>query len=106
MTISESSDNKNKYYLKVDQYINTYGAWLNQNVYYLKETERITSTFRHMHSVSSTYDYSYSNGENHQGLNYINLLKENNRWYISNLKWNQKTSDLNSWNEFLSDKED
>ena len=102
LTITESSsDNKKKYYLKIDEYINTYGKWLKENAIYTKETQRSISTFRHMNSVSSTYQYNYSNGINYQGLNYINLLKENNRWYISNLKWNQEVSDSNLLKEFL-----
>ncbi len=102
LTITGSSDNKIRYYLKVDDYINTYGKWLKQNGYYVKEAERIISTFQHMNSVSSTYEYSYSNGDRHRSLNYINLLKENNRWYISNLKWNQELGNPAQLQEYLS----
>ena len=105
LSINKSTENKTKYYLKVDEFINTYGKWLKENGLYAKETERAISTFRHMNSVSSTYQYNYYSGGSYQDMNRINLLKDNNRWYISNLKWNQKVSDLVAIKEFLPNKQ-
>ena len=93
LTITKSSGNKTKYYLKVDEYINTYEKWLNENGIYTKEIQRMISTFKHLNSVSSAYEYNYSDIGSYQGLNHVNLLKENNRWNISNLKWNQEIND-------------
>lgn len=97
----KSPGNGTKYYLKVDDYINTYGKWLEQNGYYAKETDRTISTFRHLNHVSSTYQNNLTNRGTYQGLNSINLVKEDNRWFISNLKWNQEVDDHEVLKEYL-----
>ena len=87
-----SEGNYVKYYMSVDEYINTYGKWLTQNGFFENEIDRTISTFRHMNHVSSKYE-SFSSKltkKNLQtGVNNINLVNENNRWYISNIKWRQ-----------------
>lgn len=101
ISFGKSPGNNIKYYLKVDDYINTYGKWLKENGYYAKETNRTISTFRHMNHVSSAYQNNLTNKGTYQGLNSINLLKENNRWIISNLKWNHEVDDYEALKEYL-----
>ena len=102
LTLKNKEVGDTKYYLTVDEYINSYGKWLVKNGFYAKETERAISTFRHMNHVSSTYEYNNStNDQKLKAVNSINLLKENNRWYISNIKWNQDIDDLKSLKEYF-----
>ena len=102
LNIKNAEDQKIKYYLTVDEYINSYGKWLISNGFFTKEVDRTISTFQHLNHVSSTYEYNnFDNNGNFTGVNSINLLKENNRWYISNLKWNQEFNDLNIIKEYL-----
>ena len=107
LNLKDNQGQSIKFYLTVEQYINSYGKWLFKNGLYAKETARTTSSFRHMHSVSSTYEQILPNGKKGSSqVNYINLLNENNRWYISNLKWNQEVDDLKSITEYMPDSKD
>jgi hypothetical protein len=102
LTTLNTQDENSKFYLTVDQFINSYGKWLVKNGLQAKETERTISTFRHMNNVTSAYEYTNTDSNPAiKGVNSINLLNENNRWYISNIKWNQEMSDLKSLQEYL-----
>lgn len=102
LNISSTKDQKKKYYLTIDEFISSYGKWLISNGFFASETNRSISTFQHLNYVSSTYEYNnYDNNGNFTSTNSINLVKENNRWYISNLKWNQKFNDYKIINEYL-----
>ncbi len=60
-----------------------------------------------MNNVSSTYEYTNStNDQKLKAVNSINLLNENNRWYISNIKWNQDFDDLISIKAYLPESKD
>lgn len=103
LTIKNKNTGDRKYYLSIDDYIKSYGKWLFENGFYAKETERVISTFRHMNNLTSTYAYHYTDNNGiFKGVNSINLINENNRWYISNIKWNQETDELSRLNEYLS----
>ena len=102
LIIKNTENQQVKHYLTVDEYINSYGKWLVSNGFFAKEVDRIISTFQHLNHVSSTYEYNnFDDNGSFTGVNSINLLKENNRWYISNLKWNQEFNDLKIIKEYL-----
>ena len=107
LNIKNTENQKNKYYLTVDEFINSYGKWLVNNGFFAQESHRTISTFQHLNHVSSTYEYNnFDNNASFKGVNSINLVQENNRWYISNLKWNQEVNDLKIIKEYLPISED
>ena len=80
------------YFMTVDEYSSSAGKWLEKNDFFVNEIDRTISTFMHMNNVTSTFQ-SFSSKLTKKnlftGINNINLVNENNRWYISNLKWRQ-----------------
>lgn len=107
LNIKNTVDQKIKYYLTVDEFINSYGKWLVRNGFFAKEVDRTISTFQHLNHVSSTYEYNnFDNNGSFTSINSINLIKKNNRWFISNLKWNQDVNDLKIIKEYLPETKD
>ncbi len=54
-----------------------------------------------VHKFEVVDENNLTNKGTYQGLNSINLLKEDNRWIISNLKWNQEIDDYEALKEYL-----
>ncbi|MBT8395199.1 MAG: hypothetical protein HKO81_04030 [Flavobacteriaceae bacterium] len=107
LNIKNPDNLKHKNYLSIEEFIRSYGKWLETNGFFAKEMDRTISTYQHLNHVSSTYEYyNFDDNGSFTGVNSINLLKENNRWYISNLKWNQEVNDFKIIKEYLPVSED
>ena len=104
LDVKNNEGNYEKYYLTVDEYINSSGKWLKKYSVFVTETNRVISTFRHMNHVKSSYE-SVSNrltkNDLYSGVNNINLTNENNRWYISNLRCKQELEGKSIPKEYL-----
>lgn len=63
--------------------------------FYEKEIGRTVNTFGDIAQVFSTYEYSIETPqpERQRGINSILLIRENNRWYIQSLTWDEESAE-------------
>ncbi len=83
-------------YMSPEDYIKSSGKWLIENGFFEKEIARKTETFGNITHVFSTYEAYNSQSDEKpfmRGINSIQLLYDNYRWWIVNLYWTQETSD-------------
>lgn len=81
-------------YLSPDDYIKKSGKWLVEKGFYEKEIHRTINTFGNMVHVFSTYEAYNSHTDATpfmRGINSIQLLNDEERWWIINIYWNQET---------------
>ncbi|WP_223033269.1 hypothetical protein [Hanstruepera marina] len=81
-------------YMTVDDYINTSGKWLTDNGFFEKEIHRTVDVFGNIAQVFSTYEAFNSEADEKpfmRGINSIQLLFDENRWWIVNIFWMQET---------------
>lgn len=81
-------------FMSPDDYINGSGKWLVENGFFEKEIYRTTDTFGSITQVFSTYESFHSEADEQpfmRGINSIQLLKDENRWWIMNIYWTQET---------------
>lgn len=81
-------------YMTVDDYINSSGKWLTDNGFFEKEIHRKVDLFGNIAQVFSTYEaFNSENDEKPfmRGINSIQLLFDENRWWIINIFWMQET---------------
>ncbi|WP_425390757.1 hypothetical protein [Ekhidna sp.] len=79
-----------------DQYIETSGAWLEENGFFEKEIHRITESFGSLTHIFSTYESYRSESDGKpftRGINSIQLMKDSNRWWIVNIYWTGERAD-------------
>lgn len=79
-------------YMTPKEYINTSGKWLVEIGFFEKEIARSIHKFGNIAQVFSTYEaYNHSNKTKPfmKGINSIQLLYDNNRWWIINIFWQQ-----------------
>lgn len=83
-------------YLTPDEYINRSGKWLIENGFHEKEIYRVTEQFGNIVHLFSTYE-SYRKKTDKKpfmrGINSIQLLYDNERWWIVNIYWMGETKD-------------
>lgn len=83
-------------YLSPDDYIESSGKWLIENGFFEKEIYRTSNTFGPVCQVFSTYE-SYHSAEDSEpfmrGINSIQLLYDNSRWWIINIYWTQESKE-------------
>ena len=83
--------------MTVDQYIERAGPFLEQNGFFEKESARKTERYGNLVHAFSTYD-SFRKAEDtepfQRGINSIQLLYENDRWWIANIAWQPEWQDL------------
>ncbi|WP_250432623.1 hypothetical protein [Hanstruepera flava] len=83
-------------YMTVDDYINSSGKWLTDNGFFEKEIHRKVDVFGNIAQVFSTYEAFNSEADEKpfmRGINSIQLLFDENRWWIVNIFWMQETKD-------------
>ncbi len=81
-------------YISPDEYIKSSGKWLVENGFFEKEIHRETQQFGNLVHVFSTYQSFYSETDETpfmRGINSIQLLYDNNRWWIVNIYWTNET---------------
>lgn len=81
-------------YLSPEDYINSSGKWLLENGFFEKEISRKVDTFGNIAQVFSTYEAFHSESDAQpfmRGINSIQLLYDNQRWWIVNVYWMQET---------------
>ncbi len=77
-------------FLSIDDYINRAGPYLEENGFYELEYARSEHCYANICQVFSTYEtYRTKNDEKPfaRGINSIQLMFDNNRWWIVNIMW-------------------
>jgi hypothetical protein len=82
-------------FLSPNDYIDSSEDWLLENGFYEKELYRKVERFGPVVQVFSTYESYRSESDTKpfiRGINSIQLLYDNNRWWIVNIYWTPETS--------------
>ncbi|MEW4925551.1 hypothetical protein [Algibacter sp. 2305UL17-15] len=83
-------------YLTPNEYIKSSGKWLKMNGFIEKEIHRKVTAFGNIAHVFSTYECFHSKDDEQpfmRGVNSIQLLNDENRWWIINIFWSQETEE-------------
>ncbi|WP_406684045.1 hypothetical protein N1F78_15330 [Seonamhaeicola sp. MEBiC1930] len=81
-------------YMTPSDYVKSSGKWLENNGFFEKEIHRETQQFGNLVHVFSTYEAYYNSTDEKpfmRGINSIQLLYDNNRWWIVNIYWTNET---------------
>ena len=79
-----------------NEYINRAGPYLIKNGFFEREIGRRTEQYRYITHVFSTYDSRNSIREKDpfaRGINSIQLMYDDNRWFIISILWNGETKE-------------
>jgi len=77
-------------YLSPQDYIDRSGAWLVENGFFEKEMYREEDCFANICHLFSTYEAFRSSEDTEpfmRGINSIQMMYDNNRWWIINISW-------------------
>ncbi len=92
--------------LTAEQFVENAGAYFDQNSFYEKETARKTERYGNLVHAFSTYD-SFHTAEDtvpfQRGINSIQLLYENDRWWLANIAWQPEWQNLPIPTAYLPD---
>ncbi len=83
-------------YLTPQEYIKSSQKWLNMNGFIEKEISRKVNAFGNIAHVFSTYESFHSKDEETpfmRGINSIQLINDEDRWWIVNIYWAQETEE-------------
>jgi len=81
-------------YLTVEDYIASSGKWLVENGFFEDEIHREVQTFGNITQVFSTYQCFNSKKDTKpfmRGINSIQLMYDNQRWWVMNIYFTQET---------------
>lgn len=81
-------------YMTPQDYINSSGAWLEQNGFHEVEIKRSVESFGNITHVFSTYESFKSKSDDvpfMRGINSIQLFHDGTRWWIINIYWMQES---------------
>ncbi|MFB9056470.1 hypothetical protein ACFFU9_06890 [Mariniflexile ostreae] len=81
-------------YLSPDDYIKKSDSWLKEQGFFQKEVSRTINTFGNIAQVFSTYETYYSHTDETpfmRGINSVQLLNDEERWWIINIYWAHET---------------
>ncbi len=79
-------------YMSTQDYINTSGKWLVDNGFFEKEIARSVHKFGNIAQVFTTYEAYRSETDEKPfmtGINSVQMLYDNHRWWIVNIYWQQ-----------------
>lgn len=79
-------------YMSPQEYINSSGKWLVANGFFEKEVARSVDRFGNIAQVFTTYEAYKSEADKKPfmtGINSIQMLYDNKRWWIINVYWQQ-----------------
>lgn len=91
-------------YLEPKDYIEKSGPFLFERGFHEKEISRITESFGSMTHVFSTYEAYWSEQDElpfMRGINSIQLLYDNDRWWIVNIYWQAESQDVQLTDKYL-----
>ena len=91
-------------YMTPQDYINTSGKWLVDNGFFEKEIARSVHKFGNIAQVFTTYEAYRSEADEKPfmtGINSVQMLYDNNRWWIVNIYWQQASKKHPIPKEFL-----
>ena len=91
-------------YMTPQDYINTSGKWLVENGFFEKEIARSVHKFGNIAQVFTTYEAYKSEADEKPfmtGINSVQMLYDNNRWWIVNIYWQQASKKHPIPKEFL-----
>ena len=94
-------------YLSPQDYVDRSGPYLEEKGFHEVELARQTERFGNIAHVISTYAaYQKSTDEKPfmRGINSIQLLYDNNRWWIANIYWQAESRDLVLSEKYLQEK--
>ena len=79
-----------------EKYIKSNAPFFKQSAFYEEELNRSVAQFGNVATVQSAYQFRLSkDGKIEQrGVNYFSLVKSGDRWYISDLNWQDEEKDL------------
>lgn len=83
-------------YLSVEEFIENAKAYTELNGFHEKEIFRTKERFNNICHIFSTYETYYSKKDKipfAKGINSIQLLFDNERWWIVNIYWQAETAD-------------
>lgn len=83
-------------YITPDEYIKNSDKWLKMNGFIEKEINREVNIFGNIAHVFTTYQCFHSKDDKKpfmRGINSIQLINDENRWWIVNLLWAQETEE-------------
>ncbi len=83
-----------------DDYIKNNDPYFLKNAFIEKEIHRTTNTYGQLVNVFTTYEFE-SGEEKARGINSLQLVYTNNRWYIASLIWLEETPGSPLPEEFL-----
>ena len=77
----------------LESYIQNSGAFFENNAFYETEIGRHIDQFGHVAQVFSAYQFTLEKGGEvkARGINSIQLIRENGRWFIANIIWDSET---------------
>ncbi|MEM9390663.1 MAG: hypothetical protein AAGA02_09315 [Bacteroidota bacterium] len=81
-------------FMTPDEYVERSGPWLIENGFFEKEIHRQVDTFGNITQVFSTYESFRSKADEKpfmRGINSIQLLYDEERWWIINIYWMQES---------------
>jgi hypothetical protein len=89
-----------------EDYVNTSGKWLEENGFHEKEIHRVTETYGTVTHVFSTYESYRSKADKEpfaRGINSIQLLYDEERWWIVSVYWMGETKEQPIPERYLPD---
>ncbi len=92
----------------VEEYISTAGAGLEKNGFFETETHRVTEDYGTITHIFSTYDSRRTLADEKpfaRGINSIQLMKDDTRWWIVNILWMGETEAFPIPKNYLSKKD-
>lgn len=95
-------------YWSIEDYISQAGAGLERDGFFEVETHRIVEDYGTITHVFSTYDSRRNLTDEKpfaRGINSIQLLKDDHRWYIMNVLWMGETEAFPLPEKYLSKKQ-
>jgi hypothetical protein len=94
-------------FMSPQEYINTSGEWLVDNGFFEKEVARSVHKLGNIAQVFTTYEAYNHLGKTTPfmtGINSIQMLYDNNRWWIINVYWQQASKQNPIPDAFKADK--
>jgi predicted metalloprotease with PDZ domain len=78
-----------------EEYVKMNDPHFRQVAFYEKEIGRKVNTFGNIAQVFTSYEYTLETPQpiKQRGINSVELIRENNRWYILTLSWDEESAD-------------
>jgi predicted metalloprotease with PDZ domain len=86
-----------------EEYIKMNDPHFKQIAFYEKELGRKVNTFGNIAQVFTTYEYTLETPKpiKQKGINSVELIRDNNRWYITSITWDEESTENPITAEYL-----